>query len=102
MGEFNPESFKTSTRAQWDHVAEDWNAWGPLLDRWLGPATEALLDMCDVGLGTPVLHVAGGSGQDGAAKEAAWHDVEVAPTEFGSEAGFVGPCKMIAASGLKP
>ena len=61
---FDPVAFKASTRAQWDGVAESWNAWGGLLDRWLGPATEALLDMCHVGTGSRVLHVAGGSGQE--------------------------------------
>lgn len=61
---FDPVTFKASTRAQWDGVAKNWNAWGGLLDRWLGPATETLLDMCHVGTGARVLHVAGGSGQE--------------------------------------
>lgn len=64
MTEFDPIAYKNSTRNQWDNVAEHWNAWGGLLDRWLGPATEDLLDMCGVGPGSRVLHVAGGSGQD--------------------------------------
>ena len=45
-------------------MAARWNAWGPLLDRWRGPATEIMLDMCHVTRGSHVLHVAGGSGQD--------------------------------------
>ena len=61
---FDPVAYKASTRAQWDGVAQNWNAWGGLLDRWLGPATETLLDMCHVGAGSRVLHVAGGSGQE--------------------------------------
>ena len=61
---FDPAAYKASTRAQWDGVAQNWNAWGGLLDRWLGPATETLLDMCHVGAGSRVLHVAGGSGQE--------------------------------------
>lgn len=64
MANFDTQSFKKTTRDQWDNVAEHWHAWGPLLDRWLGPATETLLDMCEVGQGSHVLHVAGGSGQD--------------------------------------
>lgn len=64
MTNFDPVAFKNSTRNQWDNVAEHWNAWGPLLDRWLGPATETLLDMCGVQSGSTVLHIAGGSGQD--------------------------------------
>jgi len=62
--EFDPQAFKASTKSQWEDVAVYWNAWGGLLDRWLGPATETLLDMCDVKAGSNVLHVAGGSGQE--------------------------------------
>lgn len=64
MTAFDAEAFKRTTHAQWNAVADRWNAWGPLLDRWLGPATEALLDMAHVGPGSRVLHVAGGSGQE--------------------------------------
>lgn len=64
MNNFEAHTFKQSTQAQWDKVAAHWNAWGPLLDRWLGPATEIMLDMCNVKSGSHVLHVAGGSGQD--------------------------------------
>lgn len=62
--EFDPIVYKSSTKAQWDTVAAHWNAWGGLLDKWLGPATETLMDMCQVGPGSRVLHVAGGSGQE--------------------------------------
>ncbi|MGI3168496.1 class I SAM-dependent methyltransferase [Pseudooceanicola sp. C21-150M6] len=61
---FDANTFKASTKDQWNAVAGRWNAWGPLLDTWLGPATETLLDMCEVTSGSAVLHVAGGSGQD--------------------------------------
>ncbi|MFZ7094249.1 class I SAM-dependent methyltransferase [Primorskyibacter sp. 2E233] len=61
---FDANTFKVSTKAQWNAVADRWNAWGALLDTWLGPATERLLDMCEVKSGSAVLHVAGGFGQD--------------------------------------
>lgn len=61
---FDADAFKASTKEQWNAVANHWNRWGPLLDTWLGPATEQLLDMCQVKPGSSVLHVAGGSGQD--------------------------------------
>lgn len=64
MTKFDPEAFKATTRDQWDAAAEAWNAWGPLLDRWLGPATEELMDMAGIAPGHRVLHVAGGSGQE--------------------------------------
>jgi SAM-dependent methyltransferase len=46
---FDAEKFRQTTRAQWENTAEAWNRWGPLLARWLGPATEAMLDMAAVG-----------------------------------------------------
>mgnify|MGYP003119099696 CR=1 FL=1 len=45
---FDVTAFKVSTKAQWNAAADRWNAWGTLLDTWLGPATETLLDMCNV------------------------------------------------------
>ena len=64
MTAFDPVGYKATTHQQWNAVAERWNAWGPVLDRWLGPATETLLDMAQIGPGARVLHIAGGAGQD--------------------------------------
>lgn len=61
---FDAIAFKKTTHSQWNAVADRWNAWGPLLDSWLGPVSEALLEMANVGPGSRVLHVAGGSGQE--------------------------------------
>lgn len=61
---FDAQAYKATTHEQWNSVAERWNAWGPLLDRWLGPVTETLFDMAEIGPGSRVLHVAGGSGQE--------------------------------------
>ena len=60
---FDPQKFKQTTRAQWEAAAEAWDRWGPLLARWLGPSTEAMLDMAGVGRGTKVLDVAAGAGE---------------------------------------
>jgi ubiquinone/menaquinone biosynthesis C-methylase UbiE len=60
---FDAEKFRQTTRAQWENAAEAWNRWGPLLARWLGPATEAMLDMAAVGPGSRVLDVAAGAGE---------------------------------------
>jgi ubiquinone/menaquinone biosynthesis C-methylase UbiE len=60
---FDAEKFRQTTRAQWENTAEAWNRWGPLLARWLGPATEAMLDMAAVGPGARVLDVAAGAGE---------------------------------------
>lgn len=59
---FDPEKFRQVTRAQWETAAQAWDRWAPLLSRWLGPATEAMLDMAAVGRGTRVLDVAAGAG----------------------------------------
>src|SRR6187549_3214005 len=60
---FDPVKFRQTTRAQWESAAEAWDRWGPLLARWLGPATEAMLDLAAVGPGSKVLDVAAGAGE---------------------------------------
>ena len=60
---FDAETYKTATRQQWQDAAEAWNAWGGFLAEWLGPATEAMLDMAAIGPGCRVLDVAAGAGQ---------------------------------------
>lgn len=59
---FDSAKYKTTTHAQWQDAAEAWNRWGPLLRRWLGPATEQMLDMANVTTGSRVLDVAAGAG----------------------------------------
>ena len=60
---FDAATYKSKTRQQWQDAAEAWNAWGGFLATWLGPATEAMLDMAGVGSGHFVLDVAAGAGQ---------------------------------------
>jgi SAM-dependent methyltransferase len=59
---FDAEKFKQTTRAQWEVAAEAWHRWAPLLERWLGPATETMLDLAAVRAGARVLDVAAGAG----------------------------------------
>jgi len=59
---FDAAAYKTTTRAQWEQAAEAWHRWGPLLESWLGPATELMLDLAGVRTGARVLDVAAGSG----------------------------------------
>lgn len=63
MASFDPETFKETTRTQWDQAAEAWHRWGPLLNAWLGPATERMLDLAGVAAGSRVLDVAAGAGE---------------------------------------
>lgn len=60
---FDPIGFKNTTRKQWDNAADAWNRWGPLLARWLGPATEMMFDMTGIKTGSRVLDVAAGAGE---------------------------------------
>jgi len=62
MSSFDPVKYKQATREQWQTAAHAWNAWGPFLREWLGPATEQMLDLAEVGLGHRVLDVAAGAG----------------------------------------
>jgi SAM-dependent methyltransferase len=59
---FDATVYKRTTREQWQDAAEAWHRWDPTFDEWLGPATERMLDLTEVGEGTRVLDVAAGSG----------------------------------------
>lgn len=60
---FDAHKYKATTRQQWQDAAEAWNAWGGFLAKWLGPATEEMLDLAKIGSGSRVLDVAAGAGQ---------------------------------------
>ena len=59
---FDPDKFKATTREQWQEAAAAWDRWGPTLENWLGPATEAMLDDAGVRPGSRLLDVAAGAG----------------------------------------
>ncbi len=59
---FDPAAYKETTRKQWQEAADAWDRWGEVIERWLGPATEVMLDMAEVGAGSRVLDVAAGAG----------------------------------------
>ncbi len=61
--QFDPAKFKQNTLEQWQKVAGPWHKWGPTLHQWLGPATDAMLDLAHVGRGQRVLDVAAGAGE---------------------------------------
>ncbi len=60
---FDAEKYKQTTLEQWNQAAKAWDRWGSLLSRWLGPATETMLDMAGVTHGSRVLDVAAGAGE---------------------------------------
>lgn len=53
---------KEQISEHWDSVAEKWDAWGPVVDRWFAPATSVLLAMLDLKPRDRVLELASGSG----------------------------------------
>ena len=59
---FDPVQYKATTRQQWEDAADAWHRWGPTLESWLGPATEAMFDSAGVISGARVLDVAAGAG----------------------------------------
>lgn len=59
---FDPDKFRATTRAQWENAAEAWDRWAPLLNHWLGAATQAMLDAAHIGMGSRVLDIAAGAG----------------------------------------
>ncbi len=61
--QFDPVKFKKSTFEQWQRAAEPWHKWGPTLSKWLGPATEEMVDLARIGPGHRVLDVAAGAGE---------------------------------------
>ena len=59
---FDPVGYKSTTRDQWQTAAKAWHEWGPLIEAWLGEATEMMLDMTQIRTGSRVLDVAAGAG----------------------------------------
>ena len=60
---FDADRFRQTTRAQLEAAADAWDRWSPLLSRWLGPATDAMLDLAGVAPGARVLDIAAGAGE---------------------------------------
>jgi cyclopropane fatty-acyl-phospholipid synthase-like methyltransferase len=61
--DFDPVAFKETTRRQWQNAASAWHRWTPTLQAWLGPVTEAMLDMANLQTGGRVLDLAAGAGE---------------------------------------
>ncbi|MGB8193531.1 MAG: methyltransferase domain-containing protein, partial [Chitinophagaceae bacterium] len=61
--QFNAEKYKQTTFEQWQTAAEAWYRWSPLLEQWLGKATEKMIEMAGIDTGHRVLDVAAGAGE---------------------------------------
>lgn len=61
--DFDPVVYKETTRQQWQNAAAAWHRWTPTLQAWLGPVTEAMLEMAKLQPGDRVLDLAAGAGE---------------------------------------
>jgi SAM-dependent methyltransferase len=59
---FDPLSYKHSTRDQWQAAAAAWRRWQPVIDGWLREGTDLMLDLAELQAGARVLDVAAGAG----------------------------------------
>ncbi len=60
---FDPVKYKQTTCAQWQDAADAWYRWDSTISAWLGPAAEVMLDMAGITVGSRVLDVAAGAGE---------------------------------------
>ncbi|MGQ0519696.1 MAG: methyltransferase domain-containing protein [Actinomycetota bacterium] len=80
---FDAQQYKATTRRQWEDAADAWDAWGDLLEEWLGEATARMLDAVGAGAGGRILDVAAGAGgQTVAAARRVWPEGEVVATDI--------------------
>jgi SAM-dependent methyltransferase len=63
MDVLDAATYKETTRQQWQNAAEAWHRWDATLRAWLGPATEVVLDLARIGVGSQVLDVAAVAGE---------------------------------------
>ncbi len=82
VSSFDPNAYKETTHAQWQDAAAAWHRWDPVFDRWLGAATQRMLDLAGVEEGTRVLDIAAGSG--GQSIDAARRGAVVLATDISS------------------
>ena len=59
---FDAEKFKAATREQWNKSAKGWSDASTPIHAWLEASTKTMLDLADVKLGSRVLDVAAGAG----------------------------------------
>ncbi|MGZ5189505.1 MAG: class I SAM-dependent methyltransferase [Flavisolibacter sp.] len=61
--QFDPIKYKNTTRDQWQSAAEAWYKWSPTLNKWLGKATDKMIEMAGISKGHRVLDIAAGAGE---------------------------------------
>ncbi len=63
ISQFDPVKYKNTTHDQWQAAAEAWHRWSSTLNKWLGNATEKMLEMANITNGDRVLDIAAGAGE---------------------------------------
>lgn len=63
ISQFDPVKYKKTTHDQWQAAAAAWHRWSPTLNKWLGKATEKMLEMAGIKNGDHVLDIAAGAGE---------------------------------------
>lgn len=61
--QFDAAKYKQTTLEQWQSAAEAWYRWSPAINRWLGKATDEMLDLAGVSPGQRILDIAAGAGE---------------------------------------
>lgn len=61
--QFDAAKYKQTTYEQWQSAAGAWYRWSPAIQRWLGKATEEMLNLAGVATGQHLLDVAAGAGE---------------------------------------
>ena len=79
---FDPNQYKTTIRQQAEEHAGGWNAWAPLLETWLGEATERMPDRAGAQAGSRMLDAAGAGCQSIAAGQRVGPEGSVLATDL--------------------
>ncbi|MGZ8722729.1 MAG: class I SAM-dependent methyltransferase, partial [Aeromicrobium sp.] len=57
---FDPSAAVVDEARAWNSIADGWHAWIPRMREWYSPATELMLDLARLTLGSRVLDIAAG------------------------------------------
>lgn len=57
---FDPSPAIVDEARAWNSIADGWHAWMPRMRKWYSPATEVMLDLARLSLGSRVLDIAAG------------------------------------------
>lgn len=60
---FDPDQYKTGQRKDWSDAAAGWREWWQTIETGLGPLSERLVELAEVGTGDRVLDIATGIGE---------------------------------------